>query len=94
MVYHKHVLGMPDTNFKGRRTLMARSVRKLTFAPSSGNRAIILVANEGAIKYLDVFFFVWFGLCEIVADLRCGNNKEIHNIPSISEVGIFMQYQT
>lgn len=94
MVYHKHVLGMPDTNFKGRRTLMARSVRKLTFAPSSGNKAIILVANEGAINYLDVFFCVWFGLCEIVADLRCGNNKEIHNIPSISEVGIFMQYQT
>lgn len=60
MVYHKHVLGMPDTNFKGRRTLMARSVRKLTFAPSSGNKAIILVANEGAINYLDVFFS--FGL--------------------------------
>lgn len=50
---------MPDTNFKGRRTLMARSVRKLTFAPSSGNKAIILV-NEGAINYLDVFFS--FGL--------------------------------
>lgn len=94
MVYHKHVLGMPDTNFKGRRTLMARSVRKLTFAPSSGNRAIILVARMKGQLIIWMCFFVWFGLCEIVADLRCGNNKEIHNIPSISEVGIFMQYQT
>lgn len=40
--FRLNVLGMPETSFNGRRTRMARSVRKLTLAPSSGNSAIIL----------------------------------------------------
>lgn len=33
---------MPETNFNGRSTRMARSVRKLIFASSFGNSAMIL----------------------------------------------------
>lgn len=47
---YKNVLGMPDTNFKGRRTRIARSVRKFTFAPNSGNSAIILISKRFIFK--------------------------------------------
>lgn len=48
---------MPDTNFNGRKTRMARKVRRLTFAPSSGNKAIILIKKSTSINH------VLFNLC-------------------------------
>lgn len=71
-------LGMPDTSFNGRKTRIARNVRRFSFAPSAGNMAINLFNKEKTLDFVNI--------TEIKNEkfnIRRANNKKVHNVPNI-----------
>lgn len=75
---------MPDTNFNGRNTRIARSVRKLSFVPRFGNKAIILIKKST--QLIIVLIHLHHQQPYKSYHLRCDNHKKIHYIPCISQV--------